>query len=225
MSSHTINSWKKYCLYRGDAVEDLRKRAISNTEKKAISKDNDATNMTGIETIEGTLPTPREPTPQQANPDQNISQQTDSQHTVPLLDTLQQSTPQSTIPQQPALQFTIPQQVTPPPTTPRQVTPQPTIPQQATTQLAIPQQVTPQQATPADESQPPPPYEKVARPEPVVVKTEPLDEDHLDFAFATEVLSGWKPNEESDAALWKRMETMACSLVFSRVFGVADERS
>jgi hypothetical protein len=42
----------------------------------------------------------------------------------------------------------------------------------------------------------------------VLLKTEPLDEDQLDFAFATDVLSSWKPNEENDAALWKRMETM-----------------
>lgn len=46
------------------------------------------------------------------------------------------------------------------------------------------------------------------------MKMEPLDEDQLDFAFATEVLSGWKPNEESDVALWKRMETMVRSPTF-----------
>jgi len=35
-----------------------------------------------------------------------------------------------------------------------------------------------------------------------------LEDDQLDFAFATEVLSGWNANEESDAALWKRMESI-----------------
>jgi len=47
------------------------------------------------------------------------------------------------------------------------------------------------------------------------VKMEPLDEDQLDFAFVTEVLSGWKPYEESDVELWKRMETMRPSATAS----------
>jgi len=38
-----------------------------------------------------------------------------------------------------------------------------------------------------------------------------LEDDQLDFAFATEMLSGWNANEESGAALWKRMETMRTS--------------
>lgn len=48
----------------------------------------------------------------------------------------------------------------------------------------------------------------------MVVKTEPLDDDQLDFAFAVEMLSGWNANEENDAALWKRMESMVCAPVF-----------
>ena len=52
----------------------------------------------------------------------------------------------------------------------------------------------------------------------MVVKTEPLDEDQLDFAFAVEMLSGWNANEESDGALWKRMESMVRALLFSSGF-------
>ena len=59
----------------------------------------------------------------------------------------------------------------------------------------------------------------VAKPEPIVaVKAEPLDDDHLDFAFAADVLSKWNANEESDAELWKRMETMVRALAFSSGF-------
>jgi len=173
MPSHTINSWKKYCLHRKDAIEDLRKRAISNAEKKTAPRDGDATEATGNEASEPTLSAPKQATPQQTTP--------------------QQATPQQTIP--------------------RQVTPQ-----QATPQRATPQRVSPQQITNPHESQPPPPpYEKIVEPEPVLVrvKSEPLDEGQLDFAFATNVLSGWNANEESDAALWKRMESMVRSMVFS----------
>jgi hypothetical protein len=60
----------------------------------------------------------------------------------------------------------------------------------------------------------------------VLLKTEPLDEDQLDFAFATDVLSGWKPNEESDAALWKRMEIMVHLLaLFTSVFAGTNAHS
>lgn len=48
-----------------------------------------------------------------------------------------------------------------------------------------------------------------------MVKMEPMEEDQLDFAFAAEVLSKWNANEESDAALWKRMESMVRALVVS----------
>jgi hypothetical protein len=59
----------------------------------------------------------------------------------------------------------------------------------------------------------------VANPEPVVVvKTEPLDEDQLDFAFAVDMLNGWNADEESGAALWRRMESMVGALVFSSGF-------
>ncbi|KAF9651858.1 hypothetical protein BDM02DRAFT_448771 [Thelephora ganbajun] len=71
MSNHTINSWKKYCLYHKDAIEDLRKKAISNCEKRAAPKDKDVTDTTGTEAGEVTLPTPREATPQQAAPQQS----------------------------------------------------------------------------------------------------------------------------------------------------------
>ena len=174
MSNHTINSWKRYCVYRRDTIEDLRKRAISNAEKKTASKDKDTTDETEAES--------QEAIPQQAVPRQSAAQQV----------TPHQTTPQTTLPQ----------------TTPHQTTPH-----QTTPQLVIPPQ-----ATNSHESQPPPPYEKVANPEPVLVKTEPLDEDQLDFAFATDILSGWNANEESDAALWKRMGSMVRSQVFSSGF-------
>jgi len=73
---------------------------------------------------------------------------------------------------------------------------------------------TPQPPNPR-QSKPPPTYEKVAGPEPASVKAEPLDEDQLDFVFAADVLASWNADEESDAALWKRMENMVRSLVFS----------
>jgi archaellum component FlaD/FlaE len=47
---------------------------------------------------------------------------------------------------------------------------------------------------------------ELASPEMVPVKMEPLDEVQLDLAFAADVLSSWNPNEESDEALWNRME-------------------
>lgn len=183
MSNHTINSWKKYCVYRRDTIEDLRKRAISNAEKKTASKDKDATDET----------------------------ETESQEAIP----------QQAVPQQPAAQQVVPRQVTPHQTTPQITLPQ-TTPHQTTPHRTTPQQVIPPPATNPHESQssppPPPPYEKVANPEPVSVKTEPLDEDQLDFAFATDILSGWNANEESDAALWKRMGSMVRSQVFSLGF-------
>jgi len=193
MSSHTVNSWKKYCLHRKDAIEDLRKRAISNAEKKAAPEDMDATEATGIEAIEPPFSAPQQAIPQQTTP--------------------QQTTPQQATPQQATPQQTTPQQAIPRQTTPQQATPRRATPQRTTPQLATPQQVT----NPHESQPPPPPYEKVAEPEPVLVrvKSEPLDEDQLDFAFATNVLSGWNANEESDAALWKRMESMVCSMVSS----------
>lgn len=177
MSNHTINSWKKYCLYHQIVIEDLRKRAISNAERKGFSMD--LTGVTGIEATEATPPIPQQVDPQQLTPQQAIHREANLQPTAPQPDILQQIILQ--------------------PTTPRQATPQPVSLQQA---VAL-----------HDNQAPSPPHEKVASPEPVLVKTEPLGEDQLDFAFATEVLSGWKPDEESDAALWKRMETMVRLLV------------
>ena len=46
MSNHTVNSWKKYCTHRTDAIEDLRRRAISNAKKKATPKDKDMADAT-----------------------------------------------------------------------------------------------------------------------------------------------------------------------------------
>lgn len=246
MSNHTVNSWKKYCTHRTDAIEDLRRRAISNAEKKATPKDKDMADVT-----REMLPIPREPTPhkdsqqdspQEANPQQADPQPTappqtvphpttphpaDSQKTIPQrvtpLPTISQPTaPQPITPQPPTLQQAIPQ-----PILPERATPQPTFPQQAVPQLITPQQeiiqstsvqqVTPPQAADLHSSQPPPPHENGAKPELVSVKTEPQDEDQLDFMFATEVLSNWKPEEETDAALWKRMETMVRSQAVSMV--------
>ena len=242
MSNHTINLWKKYCLYHKNAIEDLCKRAISNAEKKAISKG--AANATVTEAIGATQPIPQQVDPRQPAPQQPLPplivlpqsimgtprstspllcgdtktvkakhvadwSQVYPQPTIPQPTTSQPAIPQPTIPQQAALQPVISQQVTL-----QQVAPQQQISQSTTPQQPTPQPVIPQQATTAHESQQPPPHKKVPKLEPVLVKTEPLEEDELDFAFATEVLSGWNPNEESDAALWKRMETTVCSLIF-----------
>jgi hypothetical protein len=138
LSNHTINSWKRFCLYHKDAIEDLRDRAIGNAEKKSGPKDKDATETGVSEEIS--------PAPQLAYP------------------------PESQLPSSPP----------PPP--------------------------------------PPPPCEKATEPGPVVVKTEPLDDDQQDFAFATDVLSSWNANYESDEALWKRMGSMVRYLVFSPGF-------
>ena len=43
MSNHTINSWKKFCLHHMDVIDDLRRRAISNTEKRTAPEDMDVT--------------------------------------------------------------------------------------------------------------------------------------------------------------------------------------
>ena len=162
-----------------DVIDDLRRRAISNTEKRTAPEDMDVTE-TG--TGEVTLPTPQQVNPQESQPPQPQLQ--------PQLRPQPQSEPQSeSKPQlQPQMQLQIQPQVQPQP----QLQPRPQQPQ-------LP---------------PPPPYERVANPGPVSIKTEPLDDDQLDFAFATNVLSGWNANEESDVALWKRMESMVRSLVF-----------
>lgn len=179
MSNHTINSWKRYCLHHKVAIEDLRKRAISNAEKKAASKDKDATEASEVAPSTSNQATPQEVTPQQAIYQQQVLQQP--------------------VPQQP-----VPQQI---------------VPQQPVLHQSSPQQHTLQQPTNPRESQPPPPpYVKVAQPEPILVKMEPLEDDQLDFAFATEVLSGWNANEESDAELWKRMESTVRSLAFHSGF-------
>ena len=246
MSNHTINSWKKYCLYRKNAIEDLRKRAVSNAEKKAISNDLSGTARETLPILhpETVDPQPANPQqidprlldPQPANPQQIDPQLLVPQQTIPQLTIPPQSIPQPIIPQQTTPQLAVPQptifqktvprstilqRATPQPVIPQQATPQSTLPQHMTPQPTAPQQTTPQQVDPQPSTTlregRPLPYEKVAEPEPVRVKTEPLDGDQLDFAFATELLSGWRPNEESDAELWKRMETIVCSLAFPRV--------
>jgi len=194
MPSHTINSWKKYCLYHKVAIEDLRKRAIGNAEKKAASKDGDAADMAEPGASETTFlaaqqDTSQHPISRQVTPQQQITQQATSR----------QATPQQPVSQQPDSQQLVSQQVTSQQPTSRHATPQQPVFQQAHQQLTSPHESQP----------PPPPYEKVANLEPVVVvKAEPMDEDQLDFAFAVEMLSGWNANEESDAALWKRMESI-----------------
>ena len=70
----------------------------------------------------------------------------------------------------------------------------------------------PHQANPHKNRPPSPPYGNIAGKGLVLAKVEPSDED-LDFAFAVDILSRWNPNEENDAALWKRMETTVRSLV------------
>ena len=37
-----------------------------------------------------------------------------------------------------------------------------------------------------------------------------MDEEGLDFTFVAGILRDWNPKEESDAALWKRMENTVC---------------
>ena len=112
--------------------------------------------------------------------------------------------PKPTVLQQSVFPPTVLQPTTPPPVVPHQETP---LPQQATAQPVILQHRT----TPHENQLPLPPCEKA--PElGHLVKTELLDDNHLDFAFAIEVLLSWNPNEENGAALWKRMETMVRSL-------------
>ena len=216
MSNHTINSWKKYCLHREETIEDLCKKAIENAGERAIPRDEemaDATVTGADEKIAQIFP---EVAFQQVNPQRSDSrqgeqqanpQQADSQHRAPEQTILQLATPQQAVPRQ----------IAPPPTNPQPTIVQQTVPQHVT-QPAVPQQVAPQVTvnqgpTPPRESQSPlPPYEKVAKP--IQVKTEPVEAEELDFSFAAEVLSTWKPNEECDAELWKRMETTVFPLVF-----------
>jgi len=153
MSNHTINSWKKFCLYHMDMVEDLRRRAIGNAERRTAPEDMDTTGI-GAGEVTGTV-------------------------VGEVIGTVAGDTTEAG-----AAGATLP---------------------------------TPQQINPHESRPPPPPYEKVAGSGPVLVKTEPLDEDQLDFAFAADVLASWNANEESDAALWKRMESMVHSLVLSPV--------
>ena len=153
MPNHTINSWKKFCLYHMDIVEDLRKRAIGNAERRTATEDMDTTG-TGASEETGTV----------------VGEATG---------TVAGDTTEAGA---------------------------------AGAALPTPQQNNPLESQPPP---PPPPYEKVAGPGGVLVKTEPLDEDQMDFAFAADVLASWNANEESDAALWKRMESMVHSLVFS----------
>ena len=151
MPNHTINSWRKFCLYHLDMVEDLRKRAIGNAEKRTAPEDMDTTE-TGTSEETGAA-------------------------VGEMIGTVAGDTTETGV-----------------------------------NGAALP---TPQQTNPHESQPPPPPYEKVAGPGPVLVKTEPLDEDQLDFAFAADILTSWNANEESDAALWKRMESMVHSLVFA----------
>lgn len=222
LSNHTINMWKKFCVHYGGMIEDLRNRAISNAEKKATYKDQSTTVAIGTETTGADLHVTQEATSQQVNfqqtgPQQPIlaqaapqpnhsptSEPTIPKQNIPQPVILQQGNHQPTIPQEAGPQPVIPQRVTQT-TTPQQVNLQPPTLRQMTPQQTMPQQATFERTTTLHERQPP---ENISGTRSIVVKTEPMDEDDLDFAFATEVLSAWKPNEENDAALWKRMDNM-----------------
>lgn len=180
MSNHTRGAWEKYCLYHKDAIEDLRKRAVSNAEKNATSKETDAT---AEAEVEGTASSTTRQVAQLT-----IPQQISIQQTAPHQATSKQAVPQLAVFQQPTSQRDNPGQATPP---------QP-----------VSQQVASNHTANSNKIQPPPPCGMVTEPDPVVVKTEFPDEDQLDFAFAVEMLSKWNSKEESDESLWKRMETM-----------------
>ena len=230
ISNHTINSWRKYCHYHTDVIEDLRRRAISNTERRGIPMNEE---MTDMEATEPTLRDAPEATPQHVEPQldsQPVNHQQDNpQKPVPRPVISQPAAPRIPIPEQP-----IPQQAVPQQAVPQQTVPQQTVPQQAVHQQTVPQQIAPRQTASQQTALPqaatqsginthhggqPPlsPNDKVAQSGPIVVKTEPMDEDQLDFVFATEMLANWKPNEESDVALWKRMETMVRSPMVSGI--------
>ena len=146
----------------------------------------------------------------QANPQHADSQHPPPEQPIPQ-STTQQAVPRQTAPQpaifQPttAIQQTIPQHVTQL-TVPQQAAPQATVDQDPTAQPIISQQSIP----PRESQLPPSSYEEIAKP--ILVKTEPLEDVELDFFFAAGVLSAWKPDEECDEELWKRMETTVCPL-------------
>ena len=180
MKNHTRGAWERYCLYHKDAIEDLRKRVVSNAEKKATSKEMDAT---AEAEVEGTASfTTRQVT------QQTIPQQIFIQQAAPQQATSQQAVPQQAVFQQPALQRDNPRQETP--------------------MQPVSQQAASHQTANSKKIQPPPPCGMVTEPDPVVVKTVFLDEDQLDFAFAVEMLSKWNSKEESDASFWNRMDNM-----------------
>lgn len=166
MPNHTINSWKKFCLYHIDMVEDLRTRAVGNAERRTAPEDMDTTGIGATEAT-GTGASEVAGTGASGETETGVGEAIGAVAG----DTAETAAVGATLP----------------------------IPQQTNTHESQP---------------PPPPCEKVAGPGPILVKMEPLDDDQLDFAFAADVLASWNANEESDAALWKRMESMVCSLVF-----------
>lgn len=170
MSNHTINSWKRFCLHHVGTVDDLRKRAISNAERRAAPEDMDTA---GTRTSEGT-------------------------RTGVIEDVRTEATEVTGAGAGEATGAMAGEKAGP-----------------GTGEEALP---APQQPNPHENQPPPLRQRNVTEPGQVLVKTEPLDEDQLDFAFATDVLSRWNANEECDAALWKRMESMVSSLVFSSGF-------
>ena len=201
MSNHTINSWKKFCLHHKHVIEDLHKRAIGNAERRTAPEDMDtswvgATEATGTGASVATGTGVSEETRTVAG-DTNGAVTGGTTATVngKATDTAAGNTTGTG-----ATGATLP--------TPQQANPHRSLPP-----LPLP---------PPPPPPPPPPYEKVAGPKPVSVKTEPLDEDQLDFAFAADVLAGWNANEESDAALWKRMESMVRPPAFHSVCGMAN---
>ena len=190
-----------------NVIEDLR-RSISNTEKRAIPMNEDMPDIIETEATEVTLhDTLAEVPPKQIEPQQLDSRQANPEQVNP--PTAFQPIPQQPTPRQPISRQPIPQHTVSQKTAPQQTVPQKTVLPQAATQSAI--------ATHHRGQPPPSPNDKVAQSGPVVVKTESLDEDQLDFAFAAEILTNWNPNEEGDAALWERMKTTVRSPVVSGI--------
>ena len=188
-------------------MEELRRRAIGDAEKKYISVDQGLNVAIGAEVTRTTLHLPHEAT----------SQQVDAQQTGP-----RQNLPEKTVPQpnhQPPVSKPVnPKRAIPQPTVSQQVNRQSAVPQRTTVQSTIPQPGTPQQETSKvvvpqqtvalHERQPPAPASgNIFDAGPITVKAEHIDEDQLDFAFVAKVLLDWKPDKEGDAALWKRLET------------------
>lgn len=91
MPKHPSGSWEKYCLYHKEVIEALRERAINDAERKAASKEGEAT--TGME-ADGTT--------------SSTTQQTSTRQAAPQRATSQRSTPQQAVSRQSAISLTKP---------------------------------------------------------------------------------------------------------------------